>query len=63
MNALSEKVVVTVKREGHIYQQEYRRGAPQYDLKTIGTTEDTGTTVTFHPDPKSSLKQRIGMML
>jgi len=52
VNALSEKVVVTVKRDGHIHQQEYRRGAPQYDLKVIGTTDETGTTVTFHPDPE-----------
>ncbi|MGF9699265.1 MULTISPECIES: DNA topoisomerase (ATP-hydrolyzing) subunit B [Paenibacillus] len=52
VNALSAKVVVTVKVDGHVYQQEYRRGAPQYDLKTIGTTDETGTTVTFHPDPE-----------
>lgn len=52
VNALSEKVVVTVKRDGHIHQQEYRRGVPQYDLKVIGTTDETGTTVTFHPDPE-----------
>ncbi|MBP2002365.1 DNA gyrase subunit B [Paenibacillus shirakamiensis] len=50
VNALSEKVVVEVKREGHIHQQEYRRGAPQYDLRIIGDTEETGTTVTFTPD-------------
>ncbi|MFP4975087.1 DNA topoisomerase (ATP-hydrolyzing) subunit B [Paenibacillus sp. CN-4] len=52
VNALSEKVIVTVKREGHIYQQEYRRGAPQYDIKIIGDTEETGTTTTFLPDPE-----------
>lgn len=45
-------MVVTVKRDGHIHQQEYRRGVPQYDLKVIGTTDETGTTVTFHPDPE-----------
>ncbi|OAB42085.1 DNA topoisomerase (ATP-hydrolyzing) subunit B [Paenibacillus glacialis] len=52
VNALSEKVVVTVKREGHIYQQEYRRGAPQYDVKVIGDSDEHGTTVTFLPDPE-----------
>ncbi|KIL39634.1 DNA gyrase subunit B [Gordoniibacillus kamchatkensis] len=52
VNALSEKVVVTVKRDGEIYQQEYRRGAPQYDVKVIGTTNETGTTTTFYPDPE-----------
>ncbi|MHA0857580.1 DNA topoisomerase (ATP-hydrolyzing) subunit B [Paenibacillus sp. CMAA1364] len=50
VNALSEKVLVTVKREGHIYQQEYKRGAPQYDVKVIGDTDEHGTTVTFLPD-------------
>ncbi len=52
VNALSEKVVVVVKREGKIHQQEYRRGAPQYDMRIIGETEETGTTVTFQPDPE-----------
>ncbi len=52
VNALSTKVVVQVKRDGHIYQQEYRRGVPQYDIKVIGDTDETGTTVTFLPDPE-----------
>ncbi|MBW7452611.1 DNA topoisomerase (ATP-hydrolyzing) subunit B [Paenibacillus sepulcri] len=50
VNALSEQVIVTVSREGKIHQQEYRRGVPQYDLKIIGETEETGTTVHFKPD-------------
>jgi DNA gyrase subunit B len=50
VNALSELLVVQVKRDGKIHQQEYRRGAPQYDLKVIGETTETGTTVTFKPD-------------
>ncbi len=50
VNALSKKVIIQVKRDGHIYQQEYCRGIPQYDLKIVGNTEDTGTTVTFWPD-------------
>jgi DNA gyrase subunit B len=52
VNALSSKVVVQVKRDGHIYQQEYHRGIPQYDIKVIGDSDDTGTTVTFLPDPE-----------
>ncbi|MBB6634030.1 DNA topoisomerase (ATP-hydrolyzing) subunit B [Cohnella thailandensis] len=52
VNALSEKVVVKVKREGHIHQQEYRRGIPQYDLKIVGDTDETGTETTFLPDPE-----------
>lgn len=50
VNALSEQVIVTIKRDGHIYQQEYRRGAPQYDVKIIGDTEETGTQTRFKPD-------------
>jgi len=52
VNALSEWVTVTVKRDGHIHQQEYRRGIPQYDLKIIGDTEETGTRTRFKPDPE-----------
>ncbi|EFM10963.1 DNA gyrase, B subunit [Paenibacillus curdlanolyticus YK9] len=52
VNALSEHVTVTVKRDGHVYQQEYRRGAPQYDIKVIGDSEETGTIVQFKPDPE-----------
>ncbi|WP_409343683.1 DNA topoisomerase (ATP-hydrolyzing) subunit B [Paenibacillus sp. MBLB4367] len=51
VNALSEQLIVTVKRGGKVYQQEYRRGAPQYDVKEIGETDETGTTITFTPDP------------
>ncbi|MCJ8013074.1 DNA topoisomerase (ATP-hydrolyzing) subunit B [Paenibacillus sp. KQZ6P-2] len=52
VNALSTKVVVQVRRDGHIYQQEYHRGVPQYDIKIVGDTDDHGTTVTFLPDPE-----------
>lgn len=52
VNALSEKVLVQVHRDGHIYQQEYRRGTPQYDVKIVGESSITGTKTTFHPDPE-----------
>lgn len=52
VNALSEHVKVQVKRDGHIHQQEYRRGAAQYDIEIVGETEETGTIVTFKPDPE-----------
>lgn len=52
VNALSEHVTVTVKLHGNVYQQEYRRGAPQYDVKIIGESDETGTTVKFKPDPE-----------
>ena len=50
VNALSEHVKVQVKRDGQLYQQEYTRGVPQYDIKVLGDTDETGTTVTFKPD-------------
>ncbi|MBU5673730.1 DNA topoisomerase (ATP-hydrolyzing) subunit B [Paenibacillus brevis] len=50
VNALSEKVVVKVQRDGHVYQQEYHRGIPQYDVKIVGDSTLTGTTTTFYPD-------------
>jgi DNA gyrase subunit B len=52
VNALSEKLIVQVKTEGNIYEQEYHRGVPQYDLRVIGESEETGTTITFKPDPE-----------
>src|SRR5689334_1775204 len=50
VNALSETVEVEIKRNGKVYQQEYKRGAPQGALKEIGRSEQTGTRVTFKPD-------------
>ncbi|GBK62020.1 MAG: DNA topoisomerase (ATP-hydrolyzing) subunit B [Paenibacillus macerans] len=52
VNALSTKVVVEVRRDGHAYQQEYHRGVPQYDVRVIGDTEETGTKTRFYPDPE-----------
>ena len=52
VSALSKHMKVTVKRDGNIYQQEYKIGKPLYKLKTVGKTDkkDTGTEVTFTPD-------------
>ncbi|MBV6715974.1 DNA topoisomerase (ATP-hydrolyzing) subunit B [Paenibacillus chitinolyticus] len=52
VNALSSHLLVRVKLHGKIHEQEYRQGKPQYDLRIIGETEETGTTVTFTPDPE-----------
>ncbi len=52
VNALSEWLRVEVHRDGKIYVQEYERGNVLYDLKVVGTTDRTGTTVTFKPDPE-----------
>jgi DNA gyrase subunit B len=50
VNGLSSKLVVTVSREGKVWEQEYAKGAPLADLKAIGKTDKTGTTITFYPD-------------
>jgi DNA gyrase subunit B len=50
VNALSSHLTATVYRDGKIYQQEYQRGIPLYDVKEIGSTTLTGTTVHFQPD-------------
>ena len=50
VNALSTKLYVTVRREGKIFEQEYRIGVPQYTVREIGITDNTGTTVQFWPD-------------
>jgi len=50
VNALSEQLIVKVKRGGKVYEQEYRRGTPQYDVREIGESDETGTSITFLPD-------------
>ena len=50
VNALSSDLRVEVHREGKVFEQEYKIGAPQYDVREIGTTDKTGTYVTFLPD-------------
>ncbi len=50
VNALSSLLRVTVCRDGKIYEQEYNIGKPQYDVREIGNTDKTGTTVYFQPD-------------
>ena len=53
VNALSSHFEVLVYQDGHIHQQEYKRGKVAYDLRVIGETERTGTTIRFWPDIKS----------
>ena len=50
VNALSTKLLVTVQREGKIFEQEYKIGVPQYAVREVGTSEITGTKVHFWPD-------------
>lgn len=50
VNALSDWLRVEVNRDGKTYAQEYKRGIPQGDLKVVGKSTHTGTTVSFHAD-------------
>ncbi|MDG1842066.1 MAG: DNA topoisomerase (ATP-hydrolyzing) subunit B [Crocinitomicaceae bacterium] len=50
VNALSSDLKVTVKREGKVFEQEYKIGKPQYDVRVVGESSETGTEVTFLPD-------------
>ncbi len=52
VNALSEKCVVTVKRDGHLWQQEYAKGKVLTELQVVGNSEETGTKTYFKPDPE-----------
>ena len=49
VNALSEKLVLTVRRDGSVWEQEYSHGDPKVPLAPVGTTEETGTTIRFKP--------------
>ena len=51
VNALSEWLTVQVHKNGHIYQQEFRKGAIVKDLEKVGQTDKHGTVVKFQPDP------------
>ena len=52
VNALSTQLDVHVHKNGQVYFQEYRRGEVVADLEVVGTTDRTGTTVHFTPDPE-----------
>ena len=53
VNALSRHLRVEVRQNGKIYEQEYNIGKVQYDLRVIGETTETGTTMRFWPDIRS----------
>ena len=51
VNALSDLLVAEVHREGKVFQQKYSKGKPISEVEVIGECDDTGTIITFHPDP------------
>ena len=61
VNALSRHMKVTVYQDGKIYQQEYERGKVLYDLKIVGETDRTGTTIQFWPDVKTGEEPEPGI--
>ncbi|PIE68641.1 MAG: DNA topoisomerase (ATP-hydrolyzing) subunit B [Deltaproteobacteria bacterium] len=50
VNALSEKLEVTIHRNGQKYRQHYKQGVPVSELQVVGETDRTGTSITFRPD-------------
>ena len=51
VNALSDSLVAEIHREGQVFMQRYSKGKPLAPVEVIGTCEDSGTIITFHPDP------------
>lgn len=56
VNALSEKLKLTIRRNGKLFEQEYSHGVPDYPLKEIGVSESKGTMVTFLPSKETFTK-------
>ncbi|ULO02509.1 DNA topoisomerase (ATP-hydrolyzing) subunit B [Campylobacter sp. RM12651] len=52
VNALSSKLIATVKRDGNTHRQEFSKGIPTSELEIIKTTNRTGTSIEFFPDPE-----------
>jgi DNA gyrase subunit B len=52
VNALSSRLTAEVRREDRVFRQEYRHGIPETGLMTVGVTKETGTSITFLPDPE-----------
>jgi DNA gyrase subunit B len=50
VNALSERLDIEIRRDGHVWRQSYERGVPQAPLEKGEAASDTGTTITFLPD-------------
>ncbi|MDI1301558.1 MAG: DNA topoisomerase (ATP-hydrolyzing) subunit B [bacterium] len=53
VNALSKKLMMTIRRSGKVYEQEYQHGVPQYPLREVGETSSRGTEIRFHPSEET----------
>ena len=51
VNALSDSLIAEVHREGKVFEQHYSKGKPLGPVQVVGQSDDTGTIITFHPDP------------
>ncbi|MEK3915164.1 ATP-binding protein [Paenibacillus sp. FSL H7-0331] len=51
VNALSYQLAVEIRRDGHVYRQNYKHGIPQTGVRIVGATGETGTSVTVETDP------------
>lgn len=52
VNALSTHLTAEIHREGKVFVQEFQKGVPMYPVKVTGEATDTGTIITFSPDPE-----------
>ena len=59
VNALSSRLVATVKRGGATYEMRFKAGKPVGGMKKVGKSRGSGTTIAFHPDPKIFSKTRF----
>jgi len=50
VNALSNKLIAEVRKDGKLYRQEFAKGVPQGDIQVVGKATGTGTSITFYPD-------------
>ncbi|MGH8103767.1 MAG: DNA gyrase/topoisomerase IV subunit B, partial [bacterium] len=62
VNALSDWLVATVKRDGKIWRQKFERGKPVGPIESLGKTTERGTLIHFMPDVKPSPQSREGVM-
>ena len=52
VNALADSLTAEIHREGKVFVQHYSKGKPLGPVEVVGESSDTGTTITFHPDPE-----------